>query len=148
MGAFAGLDGRNLGLAGLVALKPRIDLDELVELVDLPDRLFQWSLEVATGEVHPGPSDGVQLMPLPTLTDEQILHWMGAFAAQATESRIQSLLAAALRYPAPERRFREVLSVNPHAQREWEVYFDQQRRAILVDWLDSLGFEPSSSADV
>ena len=148
MGAFAGLDGRNLGLAGLIVLKPRIDLDELVELVDLPDRLFQWSLEVATGEVYPGPSDGARMMPLPTLTDEQILHWMAAFATRATESRIQSLLEAALRYPAPERRFREILSVNPHAQREWEVYLDQQRRAILVNWLHSLGCEPNSSADV
>jgi hypothetical protein len=139
MGALAGLDGRNPGLAGPIVLMPRIDLDELIELIDLPDRLFQWSLEVATGEVHPGPSDGAQIMPLPTLTAEQILHWMAAFAAQATESRIQVLLESALRHPAPERRFREVLSVNPHAQREWEVYFKQQRRAILVDWLESLG---------
>lgn len=92
---------------------PRIDLDDLVELVDLPDRLFQWSLELATGEVHPGPSDGAQLSP--TLTDEQILQWMVAFAAQASETRMQTLLAAALKYPTPERRFREVLSVNPQA---------------------------------
>lgn len=137
MGALAELDGRNVRLAGQLVLMPRIDLDELVELVDRPDRLFQWSLELATGEVHPGPSDGAQLIP--TLTDEQILQWMVAFAAEASETRIQTLLAAALKSPTPERRFREVLSVNPQARKEWEIYFDRQRRTILTNWLSSLG---------
>lgn len=104
--------------------------------------LFRWSLELATGEVHPGADEFGELAPLPELTEGQILNWMAAFAAQATEPRMQILLAAALRYPAPKVRFREVLSVNPQASSEWSNYFDQRRRAILVDWLTSLGIEP------
>lgn len=125
-------------------MKPQIDLDELVELVDLPDPLFRWSLELATGELHTGADEFGELAPLPELTEAQILDWMAAFAAQATEPRMQSLLAAALRYPAPKVRFREVLSVNPQASIEWSNYFDQKRRTIVVDWLTSLGIEPEA----
>lgn len=133
---------------GRDALKKSIDLVELVELVDLPDDLFQWSLDPATGEIHPGPDDGRLLVPLPTLSAEQVLRWMAAYAYQATDTRVQSLLAVALKYPAPERRFREVLSVNPQARSDWELYFDQQRRAILADWLHSLGFDAGPDDDV
>ena len=145
LGAPAELDGRESRWVGPAILRPRIDLDELVDLVNLPYQLIQWSLEPATGEVYPGPDDSAQLVPLPILTEEQIRHWMASFATQATETRMHSLLVAALQYPAPERRFREVLSVNPQALKEWEVYFDQKRRTIVIDWLKSLGLEADAS---
>ena len=120
-------------------MKPRIDLDELVGLVHLPDRLFLWSLDTVTGEALPGPDDSGRVVPLPQLTEVQILDWMRSFAAQSSETRIQPLLEAALKHPAPNVRFQEVLSVNPQAQKEWMDFFDQKRRAILLDWLSSLG---------
>ena len=91
------LDGRNPGLAGTAILKRRIDLEELVGLVNLPDRLFQWSLEIATGEIYPGPDDSAQLVPLPQLTETQI--------------------------------------------------FDQKRRAILLNWIKSLGIDSTAEFD-
>jgi len=109
----------------------QIDLDELVELVDLPDSLFQWSLDIETGELYPGPDDTAHhLVELPQLNESQIQEWMSRFATQAT-----------LKHPAPKVRFREVLSVNPQAQNEWSNYFDRKRREILVDWLKSLSLE-------
>lgn len=141
------MDGRRPGLHGPALLKPQIDLDELVELVTLPDPMFPWGLEIATGELYPGPDDFAELVPLPQLTESQILEWMAVFAAQATEPRIQILLTEALKETAPEDRFREILSVNPQASARWSNYFDQKRRAILVDWLNSLGLGPDSEGD-
>lgn len=128
-------------------MKPRIDPDDLVELVDLPDAMFPWALETATGDLYPGPDDCAELVPLPQLTESQILDWMAAFADQATESHTRDLLTAALSYPTPELRFREILSVNPKASQEWNNYFRQKRQAILVDWLSSLGLGPDSETD-
>ena len=53
-------------------MKPRIDLDELVGLVDLPDRLFVWSLDTVSGEVLPGADDSGRVVPLPQAQKE----WM------------------------------------------------------------------------
>lgn len=141
------LDGRNPGLAGTAILKRRIDLEELVGLVNLPDRLFQWSLEIATGEIYPGPDDSAQLVPLPQLTETQILDWMRSFVAQCSEARIQPLLETALLNPTPNVRFQEVLSVNPEGQKGWAEFFDQKRRTILQDWLRSLGIDPNLEGD-
>ncbi len=129
-------------------MKYPINLDELVELVDLPDRLFQWSLDLTTGEVYPGPDDEAELVSLPQLDPAQILSWMMSFSAQAKEPRIQALLTEALAYPAPERRFREVLSVNPEAAQEWESYFDHNRRSVVVEWLKSLNVDQAATRNL
>ena len=119
-------------------MKPRIDLDEFVELVDFPNRLFTWSLDTVSGEVLPGPDDAGQVVPLPQLTETQILDWMHSFAGQCSETRMQALLETALKHTAPRARFLEILSVNPRIMREWEGYFNQKRRNILIGWLKLL----------
>ena len=134
--------GGNIGQAGAIVLNQRIDLDELVRLVDLSDEFFQWSLEITTGEVYPGSDDSAKWVPLPKLTEPQILDWMSLFADQATEPRIRSLLRLALQDPAPKFRFRDVLSVNPEVLKDWDTYFELKRRSILTHWLAFLGIEP------
>lgn len=120
-------------------MKPSLDLDELTSHIDFPDPLFQWSLELATGEIYPGPDENGKILPLPVLTELQVLGWMTAFSSSVSESRIQALLAVALKAPAPAVRFREVLGVNPGALEEWLGYYDQRRRAILIAWLETSG---------
>lgn len=67
---------------------------------------------------------------------------MDEFIRTIQEQRLHERLGGAIRNFKPFRRFKDMLSHYPNAQKDWFQFSDQQREQRILDWLSSEEIEP------
>lgn len=109
-----------------------------VEALDLPE----WMKE-AIMEAHRVRQDGDRIVDIPKTAPRTDYHLMEDFIATVTAPALRNRLEQAIQGRGAFRRFRDTISSNPPEQRRWRHFQRQALWSEMIDWLHSIGVEPT-----
>lgn len=84
---------------------------------------------------------------IPTIESHESYGYMEDFIETVRDPAMRDRLSQAIRERGPFRRFRGVLADDRRLQREWQAYERCRQRETIVEWLRSVGVEPTNPED-
>jgi hypothetical protein len=107
---------------------------------------FEQSSVLAAIKVEYGVSS--QFEEIPRIDSHDAYECMQSFIETAADDTTRSRLREAIAQRKPFRRFRDVLAEDRRLERQWREYEIARERETMVEWLHSIGVEPTNPEPV
>jgi hypothetical protein len=89
-------------------------------------------------------SDSGRFTVIPRFDSPTSFEWMREFIESITDNEIRSQCTTAISRRKPFRQFRDAVAADRGVERQWDVFHAARQRETMIDWLGSIGSEPSN----
>jgi hypothetical protein len=130
-----------------------INLEELAEVMDMTMRdTIEFYLDTQTGELvitgdgvdeETDVEDAERYAPVPARESRENYEVMRDFIATLDDRRLADRLSDAITGSGAFGRFKRALAARPEAQSRWYQFRSDALRRDAIDWLESIGLQPT-----